>query len=367
MEKIKILVIEDEKALRNNISEMLELSDFLVEVAVNGQDGLKKVYDCEPDLILCDVMMPEMDGFEVLFNLRQSLNNHVPFIFLTARVDRDDTRKGMNLGADDYLTKPFSRAELLNAINSRLDLRKKIGHNHPTDIGIRNIVRVLGQQDANSQLTGIIGFGEFLKNHPDSVDVETIQQMGTYIKEAGEKIYRMSKKLNLYSNLLNDTFKISDLVSESELDAYDLPKLIENTAVKIAEDFNRKWDVQLDISPVSCILDRFLIQFIVAELVDNAFRYSIKSSPVFLHAEMVEQQLVISISDEGFVSNEEQVEKIKQIKAFSKTNPYDENLGLGLYLCSNILEIVGGNIEFTHHSPKGLHVKVSFPSNNINQ
>jgi CheY-like chemotaxis protein len=166
MEQSKILVIEDEKVLRNNICEILELSDFLVESAANGKDGLKKIYDWQPDLILCDVMMPEMDGFEVLFNLRQSLNNHVPFIFLTARVDRDDTRKGMNLGADDYLTKPFSRVELLNAVNSRLDLRKKIGFNHTSEIGIRNILQVLSSQDTNSPLNGIIGFGEYLKNHP---------------------------------------------------------------------------------------------------------------------------------------------------------------------------------------------------------
>lgn len=367
MNQIKILVIEDEKALRNNISEMLELSDFLVEVAVNGKEGLKLVYDWEPDLILCDVMMPEMDGFEVLFNLRQSLNNHVPFIFLTARVDRDDTRKGMNLGADDYLTKPFSRTELLNAINSRLDLRKKIGYNHPSDIGFRNIIRVLGQQDANSPLTGIIGFGEFLKNHPESVDAETIQQMGAYIKEAGEKIYRMSKKLNLYANLLNESFTKENLVSVNELNAYDLPKLIENTTHKIADDFNRSWDVHTTIASVNSVLDRFLIQFIISEIVDNALRYSIKSTQINLNAEMVDDKLEISIIDEGFVSNDEHVEKIKHVKAFSKTNPYDENLGLGLFLCMNILKIAGGSIEFQHNAPKGLHVKIIFPSNSINQ
>jgi len=365
MEQSKILVIEDEKVLRNNICEILELSDFLVESAANGKDGLKKIYDWQPDLILCDVMMPEMDGFEVLFNLRQSLNNHVPFIFLTARVDRDDTRKGMNLGADDYLTKPFSRVELLNAVNSRLDLRKKIGFNHTSEIGIKNILQVLSSQDTNSPLNGIIGFGEYLKNHPEDIDPEAIQQMGVYIKEAGEKIYRMSKKLSLYESLVSNTITKNLFTTPEDSLTFDLNVLIENTILKVANDFNRSWDTHLLLEKVSSTLDRYFVQFIVSEIADNAFRYSIKNHPVMIKAFMESDEMILTITDEGYVSGDEHIQKIKTINAFSKTNPYDENLGLGIYLSSKILEKVGGSIEFTHNFPKGLIVKIKFPNNII--
>ncbi len=365
IEQSKILVIEDEKVLRNNICEILELSDFLVESAANGSDGLKKIYDWQPDLVLCDVMMPEMDGFEVLFNLRQSLNNHVPFIFLTARVDRDDTRKGMNLGADDYLTKPFSRVELLNAVNSRLDLRKKIGFNHTSEIGIRNILKVLGSQETNTPLNGIIGFGEYLKNHPKDIEPEAIQQMGIYIKEAGEKIYRMSKKLSLYESLVSHSIDKNLLITQEELLTYNLNDLIEDTINKIASDFNRTWDVHFLLEQMNTTLQRYFVQFIVSEIADNAFRYSLKSHPVMVKGYLESEYMVITITDEGYVSNEEHIHKIQTIKAFSKTNPYDENLGLGIYLSSKILEKVGGSIEFSHNFPKGLIVKINFPINKI--
>jgi class 3 adenylate cyclase len=117
----RILVIEDEPSIRNNIMLMLKAERYTVSGAENGRVGLEAARKDPPDLILCDVMMPEMDGFAVLEALRAEKRlADVPFIFLTALDDRSNTRRGMNLGADDYLPKPFTRSELLEAVNSRL-------------------------------------------------------------------------------------------------------------------------------------------------------------------------------------------------------------------------------------------------------
>ncbi|MGI8501040.1 MAG: EAL domain-containing response regulator [Hassallia sp.] len=118
----KILVIEDEKFVRENLLELLEAEDFQTVPAANGRIGLELVTSENPDLILCDMMMPEIDGYGVLATLRQNpVTATIPFIFLTAKSSRSDFRQGMNLGADDYLTKPFTRAELLSAIEGRLN------------------------------------------------------------------------------------------------------------------------------------------------------------------------------------------------------------------------------------------------------
>lgn len=117
----KILLIEDNSEMRENISEILELANYQVESAENGKLGIEKARAFLPDLILCDVMMPELDGFGVLHALsKDSVTGSIPFVFLTAKADKLDFRKGMNLGADDYLTKPFDDAELLNVIELRL-------------------------------------------------------------------------------------------------------------------------------------------------------------------------------------------------------------------------------------------------------
>lgn len=122
----KILVIEDNLEVRENLSEILELSGYQVSMAEDGKKGVELAVAEKPDLIICDVMMPKLDGFGVLNILsKKSETASIPFIFLTAKAEKTDLRRGMNLGADDYITKPFFKDELLEVINTRL---------HKTDI-----------------------------------------------------------------------------------------------------------------------------------------------------------------------------------------------------------------------------------------
>ncbi|WP_143185611.1 response regulator [Winogradskyella jejuensis] len=117
----KVLLIEDDIVLRDNTAELLELLNYVVVTASNGKEGVKTAILNTPDIIICDIMMPEMDGYKVLEQL--STNNktsHIPFIFLSAKTEHQDIRKGMNMGADDYITKPFTEDELVSAIKSRL-------------------------------------------------------------------------------------------------------------------------------------------------------------------------------------------------------------------------------------------------------
>lgn len=116
-----VLVIEDEPEMRRNITRLLKLEGYDAVAAENGKDGLERAKARKPDLILCDVMMPAMDGHEVLRSLRSDpALRSVPFIFLTAKGEKSDQRGGMNLGADDYLTKPVENDDLLAAVSARL-------------------------------------------------------------------------------------------------------------------------------------------------------------------------------------------------------------------------------------------------------
>ncbi len=116
-----ILLIEDNKDMRENTAEILELSKYKVVTAKNGKEGIEIAQKEKPDLIICDIMMPVLDGYGVLHLLSKSASTaSIPFIFLTAKAERSDMRKGMEMGADDYVTKPFDDIELLNAVESRL-------------------------------------------------------------------------------------------------------------------------------------------------------------------------------------------------------------------------------------------------------
>jgi len=126
MNKTRILIIEDNDDIRESATEILELADYEVMQAENGKAGVDFAIQHLPDLILCDIMMPELDGYGVLYLLNKNpQTSTIPFIFLTAKAERLDMRKGMEMGADDYLTKPFDDVELLNAIESRLSKKAK--------------------------------------------------------------------------------------------------------------------------------------------------------------------------------------------------------------------------------------------------
>jgi DNA-binding response OmpR family regulator len=188
----RILLIEDNNEVRENIVEILELSQYEVLAAENGKVGVKLAQSGNPDLIICDIMMPEMDGYGVLHALSKNDSTAaIPFIFLTAKADRADLRKGMEMGADDYITKPFDDIELLNAVETRL---KKCA---------------LYKSEVTSTAEGV---NEFLRNAGSSSAVNN-QDYDTQEYKKKQTIYQQSKRpLYLYFVAKGKvkTFKIND-------------------------------------------------------------------------------------------------------------------------------------------------------------
>lgn len=147
----KILIIEDNTEIRENAAEILELAGYKVLTAENGKGGVELATQHAPDLVVCDIMMPVLDGFGVLHMLQRNVvTQDIPFIFLTAKTERSDFRKGMEMGADDYITKPFSGTELLHAIESRL--KKAVMRREPVPEGLPGVSRLLQEATGKGSL-----------------------------------------------------------------------------------------------------------------------------------------------------------------------------------------------------------------------
>ncbi len=146
----KLLLIEDNKEVRENTAEILELAGFDVSTAADGKKGIESVNNKKPDLIICDIMMPVLDGYGVLHLLSKNEETaNIPFIFLTAKTERGEIRKGMEMGADDYITKPFDKIELLNAIESRLKKADSIKKEYQRNIeGLESFIGDVAGKDA---------------------------------------------------------------------------------------------------------------------------------------------------------------------------------------------------------------------------
>lgn len=177
----KVLFIEDDTVLRENTAELLELAEYDVRTAANGKIGVDLARKELPDIVVCDIMMPEMDGYGVLQALSENTSTqNIPFIFLSAKTEHKDIRKGMNLGADDYLTKPFEEEELISAIESRL---AKIA-----------ILKNIGQQgkpgapmeEAPEKIKSLNDLREFVRDF----------ELKTYT--TGETIYEEGRQNNLF-------------------------------------------------------------------------------------------------------------------------------------------------------------------------
>ncbi|MBI1344237.1 MAG: response regulator [Terrimonas sp.] len=150
-----ILLIEDNDEIRDNTAEILELSNYKVYTASEGKEGVELALEKKPDIIICDIMMPVLDGYGVLHMLHKNpATRNTPFIFLTAKTERADLRKGMELGADDYITKPFNGTELLNAIESRLKKTEQL----EVDVGqgIRGVNYLLKLNRGNNDLQELV-------------------------------------------------------------------------------------------------------------------------------------------------------------------------------------------------------------------
>lgn len=234
----KILLIEDNKDVRENTSEILKLAQYDVITAKNGKEGVELAQSDKPDLIICDIMMPILDGHGVLHMLsKNEETSGIPFIFLTAKAERSDFRKGMEMGADDYLTKPFDDVELLNAIESRLKKNEILKREFTKNIQ--------GIDDFFNEAKGI----ESLKKISESRDVriykkkDSIYKEGSYpkgiyfISKGKVKIYKSNdfgKELIMelhkegdffgYLSLLQDEVYTSSAVAMDDCEIYMIPK-----------------------------------------------------------------------------------------------------------------------------------------------
>lgn len=208
----KILLIEDNKDVRENTAEILTLAQYKVLTANNGKEGVEMAQKEKPDLIICDIMMPVLDGHGALHLLsKNEETSSIPFIFLTAKAERSDFRKGMEMGADDYLTKPFDDVELLNAIESRLKKNEILKKEFTKNIeGINEFI---------NEANGV----ESLKELSKERDVRIYKKKDDIYKEGSypKGIYFVSKgKVKIYqTNELGKEF-ITELYKEGDFFGY---------------------------------------------------------------------------------------------------------------------------------------------------
>ncbi len=358
----RVLVIEDDKNIRGDILELLEGEGFGASGAGNGLAGVAAARADLPDLILCDIMMPGLDGFGVLDELSQDpVTATIPFIFLTAMADKSDVRRGMELGADDYLTKPVGQAELLKAIEARLAKRAALDTKFQKKLqDLRDTLAFSLPHEFRTPLTGILTGAEILRDH-SAIEPSEIHQMAKMIHVSATRLNRLVMNYLLYAELelaMRDPEKVQAL---RQIRTDDAGAVIERAALQRAKAAVREADLKLELLTASVCIAQIHLGRVAEELLDNAFKYSKAGTPVYVTSKPDLSKFALSVTDHGRGMTAAQIADVGAYTQFERKIHEQQGSGLGLAIARRLAEVYGGGLAIESTPGQQTTVHVTLP------
>ncbi|MCL6432635.1 MAG: response regulator [Leptolyngbyaceae cyanobacterium HOT.MB2.61] len=360
----KILIIEDERSIREMILELLEKEGFQTIGAEDGSVGIQKAQEHMPDLILCDVVMPRPNGYEVLSALRHHpATATIPFIFLTAMGAKENIRQGMQLGADDYLTKPFTTEELLGAIASRFEKQAILASQSQQQLNeLRNSIALSLPHELRMPLHGILGLAELLIEDYEQIERHEVLEVAEGIYSAADRLHRLIQNYLLYVELelaANDTERIRFFRGA----VIHYPKvLIANVATQVAKRYGREADLHLNLQNMTVQIEDLKLNKVVEELTDNAFKFSRAGTPVQLTATASDAGFTLWIRDHGRGLTTEQIASLGAYMQFERKFYEQQGSGLGFAIAKRLVELHRGSLTIESTPGVQTTVKITLPS-----
>lgn len=362
----KILVIEDERGLREDMVDALNLSAFEVVSAPNGEAGLSMVNEHLPDLILCDVRMPGMDGFSVLENVRSNaVTAPIPFIFITAQGDRESFRSGMALGADDYITKPFSIEELLSAVESRLERRNTFVREAESKLEQAKLrLTRMVTHELKTPLININAVLDIVSKRMGALKPDELQELLTSIDAGGRRLNHLVEQMVLVTQLE------SGVIQRATLPQKGAPVMLSDLlkgGITLGRRFsNHRNDVSIGANPfdaeVAILCHQQPLKHAFGELISNALNVSPASGSVVIAGWRSGRAQWVTITDQGRGMTREQVAQATQSFSQVERDQHEQQgMGMGLMIAHQIITLHGGILEFQTEPGKGTQVQVGLP------
>jgi signal transduction histidine kinase len=334
----RILVIDDDETLLATLAVALREAGYEVETTASGQEGLRRAGELLPDLILCDVHMPDIEGPTVLQALRgDPATADLQVVLMTGVQSNLPVRSGMDLGADDFLLKPFTVEALLQCVAARLrrgDLHRRI-ETHTLD-ELRRTLQSTLPHEFFTPLAGILGLAELLRADYGNIPREEAETMLRDIERSARRLHR---SLSNYLMILELQSGKSDTPAPPLLSEEAVAEIVTTTA-RLAED---------------------KLTIIVEELVDNACNFSRKGTPVSVRLAHEGAQIALRVADQGRGMTPVQVQHVGTFQQFDRRKYEQQGLGLGLALVRKLASLHGGDLQIDSHPGNGTTCTLLLP------
>src|SRR5688572_9885269 len=303
----RILVIEDDPAVRGLIVDTLRLKGWQPLEASDGEVGLRTAEEELPDLILCDIQMPKMDGYGVLRRLRENKTTAaLPFIFLSGLGEKPKVRKGMESGADDYIVKPFTVQELVGAIEARF--QKQAAFQETAELRLNELRESLTfalPHELVTPLNTILGFSSLLLESPD-ISRDELKEYASLMHQSGERLKDLIEKFLVYAQV-ELTAESPEFHQAPHRPPHLTAETISAAAQRISRIQKRPDDLRLSLAPIEHRISASHLERIVLELVENAFKFSESGVPVEVRSFEEDGKLRIDIVNQGRGFSPEQI------------------------------------------------------------
>lgn len=367
----KILVIDDTDFIREDIATTLQFEGYETMTAEDGLAGIEKAKTERPDLILCDVSMPRLDGFGALEQIRKTDGiRTVPFIFLTAKAEKADMRRGMELGANDYLTKPFTTDELINAVSAQFAKVKDI------DDKISNIVGIIGSSisyalphEFRTPLTGIISSTDMIDmvandaKNGGGVDYAELESIAHDIRISAERLRHLTENFLIFTQLQNIASKAAEVaILRKQMTEGGILGMVEDIFNMQATDLERTGDLKIAVEDSEILMDSKDVYKIIQEVASNALKFSKPGSPISVSGRVDGLIYRLAVNDKGCGIKESDIPNLGvPFGQFGRLDNEQQGAGLGMAIVKKLLEIYNGTISVQSVLNQETTVIVSIP------
>jgi CheY-like chemotaxis protein/two-component sensor histidine kinase len=360
-----ILVVEDNAIVLESIAESLRVNGYNVLQAMNGIEAIPLAQTHLPHIILSDIMMDGMDGYALLNELRKDpATALIPFLFMSAKTDFEDIRFAMNLGADDYITKPFTPTSLVTTIKMRLSkhaLMQSAVHDKIKQL-TENLAYAM-PHELRTPMTAIMGCADLIKRNLDPLNTEEILLCSELIDTSVRRLYRLIEQFNHYAQLTlieADAVRRKQLYSQLTMYSGDT---IHEFTVEEATRNGRNNDIEIEDNIGDAILPikPYYLEMIVREVLNNAFKFSASDSPIRIVLSKTSEFYSIIVQDKGRGISKQHIRSIEAFTQFDRQQYEQQGVGLGLALVRKILDLYSGKFIIQSEQGSGTTVQLTLP------